>query len=65
MTMLDFLSEMLKKNINYTSKELKKILSKFEKGEKLNDNDFFVIMNAYYLIDTFGEKDKLRKGEKI
>lgn len=65
MTMLDFLSEMLKENINYTSKELKKILSKFEKGEKLNDNDFFVLMNAYYLIDIFGEKDKLRKGEKI
>ena len=65
MTMLDFLSEMLKENINYTSKELKKIFSKFEKGEKLNDNDFFVLMNAYYLIDIFGEKDKLRKGEKI
>lgn len=65
MTMLDFLSEMLKENINYTSKELKKILSKFEKGEKLNDNDFFVLMNAYYLIDIFGEKDELRKGEKI
>ena len=61
MTMLDFLSEMLKENINYTSKELKKILSKFEKGEKLNDNDFFVLMNAYYLIDIFGEMDELRK----
>ena len=58
MTMLDFLSEMIKENINYTYKELKKVLSKFEKGEKLNDNDFFVIMNAYYLIDTFGEKEK-------
>lgn len=58
MTMLDFLHEMVAENIDYTTKELEKILSKLEKGEKLNDNDFFVIMNAFYLVEHFSERDK-------